>query len=141
MKTPLRVASLICLAVALLLAGCGTKYQPVAGEIVFPDGTPVKGLARGQIVFQKVESGEPTNTVSPSGPIDAEGKFKLGTDGVADGAPEGEYRAVISPPQASGDEQLPKVIDAKYTRANNTTPTYKVTKQPNHLKVIVEPAK
>ncbi len=50
-----------CLLIACLtlasLTGCGSKYHRVTGEIVFPDGSPVKGLARGQIVFQKVGNG------------------------------------------------------------------------------------
>lgn len=137
------IASLV--ACSLGLTGCGSKYHPVTGEIVFPDGTPVKGLAGGQIVFNKVGSGggeAAAAGTSASSPIDADGKFTLGTEAVADGAPAGDYNAVISPPQPTGDEQIPKVIDVKYTRPGGLAETFTVkagTK--NHFKVKVDPAK
>ncbi len=131
------------LAGVLSLTGCGSKHQSASGQIVFGDGTPVKGLAGGTIAFQKaVGEGElSATTPSPSGLIDANGKFTLGTDAVADGAPVGDYRAVISPPTPSGDEQIPKVIDAKHTRFNGNSPVYTVKKGANDFKVIVDPAK
>ena len=132
------------LILALALTGCGTKYQPVTGEIVFPDGKPVTGLRGGQIVFQKAGSaGEAATaaTNSASGPIDENGKFTLGTDQVADGAPEGEYQVIITPPQPTGDEIMPKVIDPKYTKVGGSTKTYTVKKGDNHFKIEVEPAK
>ena len=136
-----------CLLIASLaiggLTGCGSKYHPVTGEIVFPDGTPVTGLARGQIVFQKVGNGGDATTASssPSGPIDENGKFTLGTDQVADGAPIGDYNVTISPPQPTGDEQIPTVIDPKYHKPGGHAETFSVKPGTNHFKVTVEPAK
>ena len=126
------------------LVGCGSKYQPVTGEIVFMDGTPVKALSGGDIVFQKVGAGAEgaaSEGTNPSSSIDADGKFALVTVQPKDGALEGEYHAIITPPQPTGDEQIPKVIADKYTKFDGTGKTYTVKKGTNHFKVEVEPFK
>jgi hypothetical protein len=133
-----------CLAVAsLVLTGCGSKYHQVTGEIVFPDGSPVKGLAGGTIVFQRTGTTQDPTAAnnSASGPIDGNGKFTLGTDKVADGAPTGDYTITISPPQPTGDEQIPKVIDPKYHRAGGHKETFTVKPGPNNFKVTVDPVR
>jgi hypothetical protein len=123
----------------LFLAGCGSgKYQPVTGEIIFPDGSPVKGLEGGQIAFQKIGSQEEAKTAA--GAIDANGKFALGTEQLADGAETGDYSVVITPPQSTGDVPLPKVIDDKYTKVGGVTEKFTVQKGKNHFQVKVEPA-
>lgn len=141
-----RLAILLAFSVlGSFLVGCGSKYQPATGEIVYPDGSPVTGLARGSITFQKVgshmEGATAAEGTSPSGAIDAAGKFTLGTSTPDDGAMEGDYTAAILPPQPSGDEQLPKVIAEKYTRHDPAGKTYTVKKGKNHFKVEVEPFK
>ena len=140
-----RPVILLTLAVfCSLLVGCGTKYQPVTGEIVYTDGTPVKGLAGGTVAFQKVGShmeGAQSEGTNPNGPIDADGKFTLGTMTTTDGAMEGDYTATIAPPLPSGDEQIPKVIADKYTKFDPSGKTYTVKKGKNHFKIEVEPFK
>lgn len=129
-------------ALIAALAGCGSsKYQPVTGEIVFLDGTAVQGLSGGQVVFQKV-SGTATEVTaesnSASGSIAENGHFRLGTEQVGDGAPVGEYQAVITPPQPSGDEMLPKIIAEKYTQFGGFSQTFTVKPGTNHFKLEVE---
>lgn len=132
-----------CAILISIFAGCGGgKYQPVTGEIVFPDGSPVKGLRGGQVVFQKVAVAGADVTAesnSSSGSIGENGEFKLGTEQVGDGAPLGEYQAVITPPQPSGDEILPKIIAEKYTNFGGFPKTYTVKPGSNHFKLEVEP--
>lgn len=141
-----RTLSRCCYALLLaLLVGCGGgKYQPVSGEIVFPDGTAVQGLTGGQVVFQKVAGAGAevtTESNSASGSIDENGKFQLGTEQVGDGAVVGEYQAVITPPQPSGDEILPKIIDDKFTKFGGFKENYTVKPGSNHFKLEVEPFK
>jgi hypothetical protein len=139
MKSLRPLVSLNFLFVMGFLTGCGdAKYQPVTGEIVFPDDTPVTGLDGGRISFQQVNN---PSAETPAGAIDANGKFTLGTATPTDGAPEGDYQAVITPPQPTGDEQLPKVIDDKHKNVGGNPEVFKVKKGKNHFKVKVEKAK
>ena len=120
----------------MFLTGCGSRYHPVTGEIIFPDGSAVQGLAGGQIIFQKTGGSQ-----SASGAIDANGKFSLSTEALGDGVAEGDYQLIITPPQSSGDIPLPQVIDPKYTRPGGSTETFTVKVGTNHFKVKVEPAR
>jgi hypothetical protein len=124
---------------ALVLAGCGGgKYQPVSGQVVTPDGSPVTGLDGGTIVFETTnEAGEP---LSASGAIDAEGKFTLGTETVNDGAAAGKHKVLITPPAATGDVPPPPVIDPKYQSFETSGLEIEVKEGSNDLKVPVEPA-
>ena len=131
------ISMLVLASLILSFAGCGTKYQPVTGEIVFPDGTPVMGLTGGQIIFQRV--GNPAEK-SASAAIDENGKFTLGTDDLADGAMEGEYEILITVPAPTGDEQPVPIIDPKYSKAGGMTEKFTVKKGKNHFKVTVEKA-
>lgn len=125
--------------VLLLSSGCGAKtYQPVNGQIVFTDGTPVQGLEGGRVTAQSTSTAPDAKT--PSGAIDTQGRFTLGTDGLADGAPEGEYQLLITVPESTGDEQLPQVIDPKHTRPGGFAKTFTVQKGKNEWQVEVERA-
>lgn len=122
-----------------LSSGCSTaKYQPVTGQIVFADGTPVQGLEGGRLNALPAAGGPDAKT--PSGPIDGAGKFTLGTDGLADGAPEGEYQLSITVLESTGDEMLPEVIHPKYKQPGGFPKTFTVQKGSNHWKVEVERA-
>ncbi len=139
MKSPHCLVAVVFVVASGFLTGCGdTKYQPVTGEIVFTDDTPVTGLDGGRISFQQVNN---PSAETPAGAIDAGGKFTLGTATPTDGAPEGDYQVVITPPQPTGDEQLPKVIDKKHTNVAGNPEVFKVIKGKNHFKVKVERAK
>lgn len=134
-----RCAALACLSLVLLAAvGCGgSKYQPVTGQIVFADGTPVTGLEGGQIVFEAAATtGSPPTA---TGSIDAEGRFKLGTDQPDDGATAGLNKVLISPPDSSGDVPLPPVIHGKYEQFSTSGLEYEVKPGPNDFKITVDP--
>jgi hypothetical protein len=131
------IVGLTLVGLALLLTGCGTKYQSATGEIVYPDGSPVTGLTGGTIVFQ--QAGNPAGKTASSA-IDSNGRFRLSTDTLGDGAEPGDYQVIITPPAPPGDEQLPPVIDPKYSQAGGHTETFTVKKGSNHFKVIVEKA-
>jgi hypothetical protein len=121
----------------LLLAGCGgTKYQPVTGQLVFPDGSPVTELEGGQVVFEA--QGEGGTPVSASGALDSKGRFTLGTESVSDGATAGMNKVAITPPAATGDVPPPAVIHPKYERFETSGLQYEVKPGKNDFKIKVE---
>lgn len=139
MRNWIALASLV-VGVALLV-GCGSsKYSPVSGQLVFPDGTPVTGLEGGTVVFETTSPDG--QLVSASGPIDAQGKFTLGTEAVSDGALPGKHRVLITPPAVSGDVPPPPVIDPKYGAFETSGLEVEVTAGKNEsVKLTVEPPK
>jgi len=124
-----------------ILLGCGgSKYSPVSGQIVFPDGAPVTGLEGGAVVFEG--TGPDGKPISASGPIDAQGKFTLGTESVSDGAVPGKHKVLITPPPSTGDIPLPAVIDPKYGSFDSSGLEIEVAAGKNaDVKLTVDPAK
>ena len=86
------------------LAGCGKGPPPgpsiatpyrVQGQIKFPNGTPLRG---GVIYFTPVEvkTGGKVR-FEGGGPVDSQGRFKIGFGGDEAGVPAGEYKVTIQP--------------------------------------------
>src|SRR5687768_18574216 len=94
-RTRVMVAAVLA---AIAAAGCSSnekKTWPTRGKIVWADGTSVKELADGMVIFQ-CDSEE----ISAKGPIDAEGQFVLGTYSMTDGAVAGKHKVAIVQPAA-----------------------------------------
>lgn len=94
-------------AIALWAAGCGetrpevgVATYPTHGKVVLADGKP---LTSGVVVF--VSRGETTPPVS--GTLDVEGAFTLMTDGVAAGAPAGDYQVRVEVDPDSSPAGIP----------------------------------
>jgi ABC-type sugar transport system substrate-binding protein len=80
------LAVLAACLVLVAVVGCGTEgFNSVTGTVKFSDGTP---LTRGLIIFS-------SETVSPRGSIEPDGKFTLYT-GEKPGAPAGRYKVFFS---------------------------------------------
>jgi hypothetical protein len=127
-------------ALCLVLVGCDKSgFQPVSGQVVFPDGSPVTGLDGGQVVIETTDA--EGKTMNSSGAIDAQGHFQLGTQTVDDGAPLGKHKALITPPAATGDIAPPPVIDSKYESFETSGLEIEVKQGKNDVKLTVEPAK
>ena len=137
------LACLLALLVLPLAIGCGTtKYQPVTGRVVFPDGSPVTALEGRQVIFESsTPASEGMNTLQATGTIDASGRFKLGTEQLGDGAPAGTYRAMISDAVSSGDIPPPPVIDRKYSKFDTSGLQYEVKPGKNDFQITVDPSK
>lgn len=135
-----RIAGLATFGLLMLLAvGCGgNKFQPVRGQVVYKDGSPVKGLDGGQVVFEG--SGPDGKKYSATGALDAEGRFEMGTEKPGDGAVSGKNKVLISPPTASGDIPKPKVIDPKYESFEKSGLEYDVKPGSNDYQIKVDPA-
>jgi hypothetical protein len=94
---------------------------PVKGKVTL-DGAAYKGGGTVQLVKAKAAKDEKVYRII--GEIDAEGNYELSTEGKA-GAPEGQYKAIVSPNMASpmeAEKGPPKMpFDAKkYSNANST---------------------
>jgi hypothetical protein len=77
----------------LLISGCGKSgLYRVEGKVVFPDGTP---LTAGTVEFNPLDKDA---ILAPRGEIEADGTFRASTHKEGDGAPPGDYRVAITPP-------------------------------------------
>ena len=88
-----RRGRLVALAglLALVAAGCGGKYTPVAVRgVVTLDGEPVEGATVYFYAIGDEREGRPAQ-----GTTDRKGEYRLSTLGNEDGALRGEYKVVI----------------------------------------------
>lgn len=116
------------LGFALALIGCGkpSTNVRVEGQFVWADGSPARELA-GFVV----ESTVPGSRVTARGTVDAEGRFRLGTDRPGDGAEPGSHQVAINPAPCFEYEPPPAVrLPERYGRP-----------QTSGLTVIAEPGK
>lgn len=125
----------------MTLAGCGADRQPtypVAGKVVFEDGTP---LAGGVVEFQSVpQDGKPINA---SGAIQPDGTFRLGTYAADDGAVAGAHKALVRPPEVLADiEEGAKppepVLDPKFQSYETSGLQFTVAQGDNHFTLRVQ---
>lgn len=127
---------LTAIAVAAGAAGCGEDRPevgvatfPVQGKVVLADGKP---LTSGVVVF--VSGVEKTPPVS--GAVNADGSFTIMTDGVAAGAPAGEYkvRLEVDPDAAatgtSSKRRGGMPFPAKYNKESTSGLTATVKAEP-----------
>jgi hypothetical protein len=117
----------VALVILIGAAGCGRKYYPVSGEVVFKDGTPLPG---GWVFFQ---SEDPAVKTSSQAEIQPDGKFQLMTEAKGDGAPEGRYRVAVKPPLAAkreGKNLPPPLIDPRYENADTSNLEFTITRDP-----------
>lgn len=129
-------------SVGMLLAalvGCGGANEPlaavvpVAGKITFEGKAPA-----GAQIFLKPVQAKPGVTYTPVGVVREDGSFRISTYGDGDGAPPGEYIAVIQWFKLVDGGRGPNVLPAKY--ANSDTSPVKLSIQapgPNELPPIV----
>jgi hypothetical protein len=87
-----RIRWILAAPLLVLLTGCGGNLHSVEGKVVFPDGTPLTG---GTIEFAPVNKDA---MLGPRAEIREDGTFSASTHKEGDGAPEGEYRVQITPP-------------------------------------------
>lgn len=105
-----RTVALLSLGSAcLILAGCGGGGEnrkacfPVSGEL-FVGGQPAAGA---QVVLFPKQNAVAAEWEKgfPRGWVDATGGFRIGTYETDDGAPPGEYAAVVTWPNESNEEE------------------------------------
>lgn len=123
--------AMVCL-LALAASGCGQKdVIPVSGKVTHKDGTPVTG---GMVIFEPLGQ-----KVSARGEIQSNGTFQLGTRTNNDGAMEGEYKVLISPPPVLEEgKRVRSPIAAKYQSLESTPLKFAVSRDRNKNKFNIE---
>src|SRR5262245_58342231 len=127
-----------CLAAVIILnPGCGPRYYPVEGKVVWSDDTPAKELEGSQVVFDSAEL-----KISARGTIGADGSFTMTMINPDDGVPAGNYKVAIveerKPVRKDDWSQVhPALLDAKYGnhQTSGLTAEVKSGKTPVTLKV------
>lgn len=131
-------------AVVAALAGCGPREPavfPVAGVVVFADGSPVKA---GTIEFEPTDGGP-----AARGKIDSEGKFTLQTGG-REGAVAGAHRVAVvqvfvldglTPEvRAAHSKHAAQVVHKRHNRFDTSGLTLEVQPRANEVRVQVSAA-
>lgn len=126
------------------LAGCGPRepaVYPVAGVVVFPDGSPVKS---GAIEFEPADGGP-----AARGKIDSDGKFTLQT-GTRDGAVAGVHRVAVvqvfvldglTPDvRAAHSKHAARVVHKRHNRFETSGLTLELQPRANEVRVEVTAA-
>jgi hypothetical protein len=120
---------LVCLTLALALAGCGSALpSSVTGQVVFPDKAPVTG---GLVVFEPAD----TQPFAAQGVIQRDGRFRLGTSRPGEGAHPGKYKVWIE----QYDDVEP--IDPRFSDANTSGLEFTVGPGANDFTITVEKLK
>jgi hypothetical protein len=106
------------LSFALLAGALGCKsseidLHPVKGQVTF-DGKPPEGAT---VTLRPVAGSKAPIDLFPTGAVQADGSFTLMTYPHGDGAPEGDYVAVLMwyPPNASEIANPQSQLPAKYS--------------------------
>jgi hypothetical protein len=127
LKESMRQRGLLLLAffAPLILVGCGPGHVAVEGSVTV-DGAP---LTTGNVSYHPVNNKDASDKVVGHGDIDAQGKYRLSTDGTP-GVPPGTYKVVVRatpPPDAKNPYAVvPPLIDTKYSDLSTTPITVDV---------------
>ena len=125
------------LGFALVALGCGGKQAPVKGQLKYPDGSPVTGMAGGQVIFEPEE--QEGGNVSAVGPIDAQGHFVLTTVKPNDGATLGKNRVAINRNVPNPNKPPPRVLLEKYENFDTSGIVLEVVPGQNDFTITVAP--
>jgi len=116
--------SLVSLLATILLSGCGGPARPADLPPLYPctvtvlqDGQP---LSEGVV---SLSSTDPSFKWAVFAQLDASGKGKLFTQGLYPGAPEGEYKVVISKEETVTEQIGPAVVRQGEFGEETITPT------------------
>jgi hypothetical protein len=127
-------ATLTALALLAGVTGCANGLYPVAGQVVYDDGSPV---TEGLVVGEATVDGKP---VMAQGDVQSDGKFRWGTHRPGDGARPGKYRVMVIA-RALGDAEASKgvlpAIDRKYADPKTSGIDFEVKESANRFDITV----
>jgi hypothetical protein len=129
----------LSLGLLAFMAGCSSNQKPVyptKGRVVWEDGSSVKELSGGMVIFQS-----DAEEISAKAGIDEEGRFVLGTYTLDDGAVAGQHKVAIVQPSAdeSGDYKPAHIIDPKYESMETTDLAATIEPKSNEIVLKVTP--
>jgi hypothetical protein len=120
-----------------VLAGCNRSPQatyPVKGMVKWSDGAAATEIKNATVELQVIEG--PKIRVSPHGAVREDGTFVLRTYQPEDGAPAGEYRAIVCPERWDYFKPPPPpVLDSRF--GSYTTSPLKVTIKPEPNEIVL----
>lgn len=121
---------------ALAFAGCSSETQvpvfPVSGKVSFQGKPPVGA----QVILHSAGAGA-VDGVVPVGTVQQDGSFTITSYEPGDGAPEGQYVALIRWFRLSKDGTPgPNVLPAKYASATATPVKVSVASSPVEIPII-----
>jgi hypothetical protein len=120
--------------ILLLVAGCSSGRYPVAGHVLYQDGTPVDA---GTVIAEATIDGK---AVAVQGNIGTDGYFSWGATRPGDGALPGHYKVIVVP-RALGDSELSQgkrpAVPGKYTRYETSGLSYEVKPESNTFNITV----
>jgi hypothetical protein len=123
--------------------GSGRRLYPVHGY-VFVDGKPAVGA---RVMFHPVnDQPSVSGVIRPSGMVEADGSFQLGSSKPKDGAPAGEYRVTVDwlPPgftrqqahEFEAKQVNPDKLGGRYAKAQTSGLRATVTAGVNELEAF-----
>jgi hypothetical protein len=128
----------ILLLATLIVTTCGCNSgqkptYPTKGKFVWEDGSNVKELSGGMVVFQ-CDSEE----IVARAPIDQDGAFTIGTYTMDDGAVAGKHKVSVVQPadETAGDARALQVVDPKYE--STATTDLEVTIEPKSNEIVLK---
>jgi hypothetical protein len=141
-KSNTMVRLLLGAMTVLSVAGCGSGHEktyPVHGVVQWSDARPANELAGANVELQRID--EAQRRVSPHGEVQADGTFVLRSYEPADGAPAGEYRAIIRPVHSPDAEPSTarQLIDRRYHNFQTTPLQLMIEPKRNEITLTVEP--
>ncbi len=131
-----RLALILCFA-PLLILGCGGQQGKVPTYRVEGSVLVAGQPAPGALVVLHPVTPFDANADNPHAVVDTDGSFSISTYGIKDGAPAGEYKVAILPPDTSSEATrfaLPstKPDESKYDKTRSPdTSGLKVTINPS----------
>jgi hypothetical protein len=132
--------TVVGIAAALVVAGCGGGSYPVQGEVLWSDGTPATELAGGFVGFSSEAA-----KLSARGEINPDGSFSLSSLRKDDGLPPGVYQVIVAPPEPSATEgpaaqpvQGRRLLPTKYQSYQNSGLEITVEPKRNQVKLKLE---
>lgn len=122
-------------AVLAIVAGCGgNKVAQVTGRVTLAGGEAPAGT---YVMFL-----DDVNGRSPSGIVDADGRYTLTTEQPGDGAPPGVYKVSFAPPSPADSSQPmpPTPFHEKYLSVSTSGLEREVKAgQTNEFNFVLEP--
>lgn len=116
------------------LAGCGETTHPVEGVVHFRgDDMPATELAQGVVVFETLDQKE-----GARGIIGGDGRFRLETLDLREGALARKYRVAVVPPPEPG-ARTRRTVDSRFTKPTSSGIEVEVNRGTNNFKVVVDP--
>jgi hypothetical protein len=128
---------LLAVFTPLVLAGCGNKFYPVEGKVVWADGAPAKELEGSQVVFESAEL-----KISARGTIGPDGGFTMTMINPDDGVPAGNYKVFIveerKPINNDWAHVKPALVDEKYSSVAKSGLEATVTSKKNQITITLD---